>query len=110
MPTAPATFHPSNQSGTEREAERKREFDRYRLSSHERGYDHRWRQYRKSFLRRHPLCLRCKDEGIITAAVIVDHIRPHKQDNTLFWAKDNHQPLCKPCHDRKTATEDSNFA
>ena len=39
----------------------------------------------------------------------VDHIEPHKGDDTLFWDQDNWQPLCKPCHSRKTATEDGGF-
>nr|WP_292832122.1 HNH endonuclease signature motif containing protein [Mesorhizobium sp.] len=27
----------------------------------------------------------------------------------LFWDRSNWQPLCKPCHDRKTATSDGGF-
>jgi 5-methylcytosine-specific restriction protein A len=27
----------------------------------------------------------------------------------LFWNETNWQPLCKECHDRKTATEDGGF-
>lgn len=43
------------------------------------------------------------------AATVVDHIIPHKGDQYLFWDRSNWQPLCKLCHDRKTATEDSQF-
>ncbi|WP_338056068.1 HNH endonuclease signature motif containing protein [Thermanaerosceptrum fracticalcis] len=49
-------------------------------------------------------------QGKIVPAIVVDHIRPHKGDYELFWDESNWQPLCKQCHDRKTATEDSNFA
>jgi hypothetical protein len=27
----------------------------------------------------------------------------------LFWDRDNWQPLCKQCHDKKTAREDRNY-
>jgi len=45
----------------------------------------------------------------MTAAGVVDHIVPHKGDADLFWQRTNWQPLCKPCHDRKTATEDGGW-
>jgi len=31
--------------------------------------------------------------------VVADHIRPHKGNAALFWARDNLQCLCKGCHD-----------
>lgn len=31
---------------------------------------------------------------------------PHRGDQKLFWDESNWQALCKPCHDRKTWTED----
>ena len=36
--------------------------------------------------------------------MIVDHITPINDGGTNEWA--NLQPLCAPCHNRKTATED----
>lgn len=42
----------------------------------------------------------------LKAAVVVDHIIPHKGDATLFWSEWNWQPLTKRAHDRKTASED----
>jgi 5-methylcytosine-specific restriction protein A len=47
--------------------------------------------------------------GDTTAANVVDHIKPHKGDQALFWCRDNWQSLCKRCHDYKTATEDGGF-
>lgn len=55
---------------------------------------------------------------------MVDHIIPHRLDQALasgnaaaiaeaqrlFWRRSNWQAMSKPCHDRKTATEDSSFA
>ena len=46
-------------------------------------------------------------EGKYTRATVVDHIIPHRGDRILFWDQNNWQPLCKPCHDRKTGEEDS---
>jgi hypothetical protein len=35
----------------------------------------------------------------VTAAVLVDHIDPHRGDMKKFWDSANWQSLCKPCHD-----------
>ncbi len=80
-----------------------------RGSAAQRGYDARWRKARLRFLRQHPLCVECEKQGRIKGATVVDHIVPHKGDHDLFWDTDNWQALCKRCHDRKTALEDSNF-
>lgn len=77
-----------------------------RASSSRRGYDARWRRYRQSFLAANPICVICLGEGRTRLATVVDHIKPHKGRYDLFWDKDNHQSLCKQCHDRKTASED----
>ena len=75
----------------------------------ERGYGGRWRKARESFLRSHPLCVECERSGLVAAATVVDHIIPHKNDKALFWDHSNWQPLCKPCHDSKTAREDGRW-
>jgi len=86
---------------------RLREADRYRPNSAARGYDHKWRAYREGYLLRNPLCVACAEQDALTGASVVDHITPHKGDRRLFWDPANHQPLCKPCHDRKTWAEAS---
>lgn len=75
-------------------------------STQEKGYGPRWRKARAAFLRTHPLCVRCFERGQLTKATVVDHIRPHRGDPALFWDTSNWQSLCKPCHDRKTMTDD----
>lgn len=80
-----------------------------RQSSTERGYGARWQKARVTFLRHNPLCTECKKIGRLTVATVVDHIEPHKGDQAMFWSVDNWQPLCKACHDRKTAREDGAF-
>lgn len=78
------------------------------------GYSSRWRRARLEYLKRNPLCVRCLAEGRVTPARVVDHIRPHKGDEALFWAEGNWQALCDwtspwDCHGKKTATEDGGF-
>ncbi|WP_077616919.1 HNH endonuclease signature motif containing protein [Caenibacillus caldisaponilyticus] len=86
-----------------------RQYDRYRGNSAQRGYDARWRKARLMFLREHPFCVICEQEGRLTPATVVDHIVPHKGNYELFWDVRKWQPLCKQCHDRKTAKEDGGF-
>jgi 5-methylcytosine-specific restriction protein A len=96
--------------GARTEAERQAWKDANRGSAAKRGYGHRWRQLRDSVLKKEPLCRMCDAEGKVVAANEVDHIIPHKGDQALMFDRSNLQPLCKPCHSRKTATEDSSFA
>lgn len=86
--------------------EQRKQYDAKRLSSTARGYNGKWRKARLGFLAKHPLCVRHEAAGRVQSATVVDHIIPHKGDNSLFWDRKNWQPLCKPCHDKKTATED----
>lgn len=83
--------------------------DQQRGSAAERGYGTRWQKARATYLASHPLCKQCDQRGLIVRATVVDHIIPHKGDQNLFWSRDNWQSLCKPCHDKKTATEDGGF-
>lgn len=62
-------------------------------------YGRRWQRERLAHLARHPLCVMCKGAGRIEAAMVVDHIQPHKGDVRIFWDRGNWQSLCKPCHD-----------
>lgn len=68
-------------------------------SASERGYDHKWTVARARFLSANPLCVMCQADGRIEAARVVDHITPHKGDQTLFWDTANWQALCKTHHD-----------
>ncbi len=68
------------------------------MTAAERGYGHRWRKARASFLREHPLCAMCLADGLTVAATVVDHINPHRGDQSLFWDNSNWQPLCASCH------------
>jgi len=81
-----------------------------RENSYQRGYNKEWFGYRNRFLSIHRFCADpFKKHLIPEVATVVDHIQPHKGDVILFWNKDNHQALCKSCHDFKTATRDGGF-
>jgi 5-methylcytosine-specific restriction enzyme A len=83
-----------------------RRWDASRPLAHKRGYDMRWHKYRDWYLSEHPLCVECEKAGRAEAAVIVDHIVPVKsKDDPLFWDPENHQSLCRPCHDGKTGSD-----
>lgn len=50
------------------------------------------------------LCRLCLAKGVWTVAEVVDHIEPHGGDLRKFYEGEL-QALCRPCHARKTATE-----
>jgi len=94
MPTAPKSFR-LNDAATH---------EQRRANSHQRGYTRRWSKARKIFLTEHPFCVLCEADGYSVPATVVDHKIPHRSNNDeLFWNEDNWQPLCKTCHDLKTA-------
>lgn len=78
--------------------------DRFRGSAASRGYDYRWSQFRRRYLREHPVCVMCG-----RLATEVDHIIPFKGDKAKIFDLDNLQPLCHECHSRKTAKENGGF-
>lgn len=80
-----------------------------RPSASKRGYGSKWQRVSKAYLRKHPLCVKCMEQGRYTMATVVDHIIPHRNDSTLMWSESNWQALCKPCHDCKTGNEDRNI-
>lgn len=80
-----------------------------RTSSAQRGYGSRWQKARFHFLQKNPLCVYCKKQGKVTSAEVVDHIKPHKGDQKLFWDVKNWQSLCKHCHDSIKKREEFNI-
>lgn len=79
-----------------------------RPSARQRGYDRRWDKARAAFLREpeNRFCRKCRQQGRMTAATVVDHIVPHRGDPALFWDRSNWQPLCKPHHDSAKQREE----
>jgi 5-methylcytosine-specific restriction enzyme A len=109
MPSSPPKHQPRLQAlRVAKPKEAPRQHDR-RLSARERGYTWEWEKARKAWLEKHPDCVDCLEEGIVTSATVVDHIVPHKGDMTLFWDSKNWQSMCTPHHSKKTAREDGGF-
>jgi len=72
--------------------------------------DNRWRGkhgIRARRLAAEPVCRRCKQQGRITIATVVDHIKEHKGDPRLFFDYDNTQSLCAPHHDSEKQSEEA---
>ncbi len=95
-------------------------------SSTKRGYGYRWQKARSEHLRAHPFCVYCLRElGIEAKTVadtivecaarglivpygnVVDHVRPHRGDQALFWDPSNWQTLCATHHSRDKQREES---
>lgn len=85
-------------------------FDKQRGSAASRGYGRSWREgTRLRILARDPVCVNPFGlENHIVLSTEVDHKVPKSQGGDD--SDENLQGVCKPCHSRKTATEDSTFA
>lgn len=92
MPQRPSKYRPTPKP--QREA---------RENSTQRGYGYAWQQYRAGFLKQHPLCVDCLRQDRTVEATVVDHVRPHRGNQGLFWDAANQQALCESCHGKKTA-------
>ena len=75
--------------------------------SHSLHHTVKWRKLRKLWATYHPLCKMCKDKNIIKPVDEVDHIIPVSQKPDLFFDWLNLQSLCRSCHEKKTASENS---
>lgn len=103
MPKRPPIHKPLSCKTPE---ERRRDSDKKRQSSTQRGYGYKWQKARAAYLKEYPLCVKCNATADISVATEIDHIEPHRGNQSLFWDSSNWQALCKPCHSKKTATED----
>ena len=74
-----------------------REYDKTRDETPGRQFLHsrQWRRIRERKLGNDPLCQKCQENGIITAAFLVHHINENELDND----PNNHLSLCGPCHE-----------
>ena len=65
-----------------------------------------WARLRERIRRRDAVCVLCAARGETTPGDDVDHIVPIK-DGGAAWDESNLQFLCRACHIKKTAAEDS---
>ena len=58
-----------------------------------------WRALRQQRLAAEPLCRMCRtQEERLVAATVVDHVKPHRGDERLFFDYENTQSLCEFHH------------
>ncbi|MHB1651403.1 MAG: HNH endonuclease [Desulfitobacteriaceae bacterium] len=81
----------------------KAQLDRHRGSARERGYDGTWKRLRKMYLREHPLCEDCLEQGRLEPATEVHHKEKVREHPELRLAISNLRALSKECHSRRTA-------
>jgi 5-methylcytosine-specific restriction protein A len=82
---------------------------RARGSATARGYDAAWRTLRDGYLLLHPSCEACLGVGVTKPAKVVDHITPHRGNDSLRLDPTNLQSLCWSHHTRKTRTEGAGY-
>lgn len=110
----PKSFRPAHLPSVEEAA---RQYERDRGSARKRGYDTRWEKARATFLAQpeNQFCRKCQARGLLNPGIyrmdgsietnprrmhlVVDHIKPHRGDQTRFWDRTNWQPLCPDDHD-----------
>lgn len=66
------------------------------------------KRIRNGFIKKHPLCAHCLEQGIDVMADEVDHIIRWTRGGS-WYGEHNLQSLCKECHDIKTAEEDEDY-
>ena len=76
----------------------------------------RWKQLRMAYLQKHPLCERCKREGLVRSAIDVHHVIPVESAHSIQEMEAlcfNEVPeqrleaLCIPCHIKAHAEQRS---
>ena len=66
-----------------------------------------WKKLRLNQLSKEPICKYCEQQGRVEIATVVDHIKPHKGDEILFFNPKNLQSMCKQHHDSTKAREEN---
>lgn len=68
-------------------------------------HDPRWRRIAARRRKAEPFCRECAREGIQTPGKVVDHVQPHKGDESLAFDYENTQTLCWRHSNRKSRGE-----
>lgn len=84
--------------------ERQRASNAGKPSAAARGYDAKWRKFRRQYLAIHPTCVECG-----AAATDVDHVDGLGPLGPRGYDEANCAAMCRPCHARKTARHDGSF-
>ena len=73
-----------------------------RPSASARGYDRQWRAFRARYLKHHPLCVDCSQQGQTTPANEVHHVRKLATDRAGRFDVANLMALCEWHHKTRT--------
>lgn len=104
MPDLPKKFRPFKDNGMRRIPRK----NYHEKSRQERGYDRQWELLRDNYAAKNPLCESCLRKGYVEPMFDVDHIQPFRGlDDPLRLDPDNLQSLCRKCHTRKTAKQNT---
>jgi 5-methylcytosine-specific restriction protein A len=81
------------------------QYDRWRGSAADRGYDYRWQMFRAKLFREPEfvMCRDCLTEGVYAQANELHHIKKVRQYPTLMLRRENIMPLCKAHHAARSA-------
>jgi len=83
-----------------------REYEKYRRDPDTRKrYGRAWKRIRDRYIAAHPLCERCQQDGRLTPAQEVHHIKPLANGGTHDTS--NLMALCSPCHSGITLAENN---
>jgi len=66
-----------------------------------------WKAARLAQLALQPLCERHLARDQVVPATVVNHRRPHRGDWGLFIDPENHESVCKACHDGEIQREEA---
>lgn len=109
MPARPPVFRPARGAGSDAaRRDTAAAYDRRRRAESATRALYgtaRWQSLRARQLAEEPLCRLCLAAGRVSAAVVCDHVEPHRGDVDRFW-RGPFQSLCKPCHDSAKQREE----
>lgn len=110
MPRKPPTFSQLRRAQGGDAATRENEYRRRRADPAQRQVDDirntaAWRHLSLKVRTEEPWCRPCREADRYTPCVDADHIVPVKDRPDLALVQSNVQPICRPCHNRKTAIE-----
>ena len=106
FPRCPELAQAGEQYCDRHKKQEQKQYDKQRGTAAQRGYGSRWKKYRRWYLQRYPLCVNYDE--CHNVATVVDHIKPVSKGGA-FYDPENHQAMCTPCHDSKTAREDGRW-
>lgn len=64
-----------------------------------------WRKFSRNYLDRNPNCVDCLARGIVSLAVITDHIRQRSKGGPDFPPDNGLRGLCRSCDGRRQAIQ-----